>query len=174
MKRCILLVLTLLALTGISYAANPASMTISCTISGTSLGVTISSASWTVSAAVGATVNSTVIKVSNSSGGLTESYKILASTTSNHWTLGNAAGPDKACLQAVLKTFPSASGTFGSEDSVSFANQNCSTTLFGDGDTNCGSAVSYASPDRAMFLKLQTPTSVSNGSETISLTITAY
>ena len=175
MKKLILLCLTIVTMAAISYAANPASMTISCTITGTSLGVTISSASWALSAtSVNTAYTSGQIKVSNSSGGLTESYKISASTT--NWMLGASAGANTAVLLAALKTWPSASCGFTGTDTVlaTAGLQTCDTTHYSDSDSNCGQTVSYATPDRAMFLKLTTPTSVTNTSETITLRITAY
>jgi hypothetical protein len=112
--------------------------------------------------------------VTNTSGGLSEDYQIKASTGNNNWTLSSdgSVGVNKACIQAVVKSAGSTSATgFGTEDSVSFVYQDCSTSKFGDGDANCGAGVVYTAPVRSLLVKILAPTSVTQTSEVITLTI---
>jgi hypothetical protein len=150
-------------------------MTISVTITGAVLSVDISSTSWTVSAATGTYVDSTEIDVINNSGGLTETYEVMASTENNNWTLGTTltdVGPDKCVLACVIKGDGVGSPSFANDDVVGFSYVTCTSAQFTDDATTNGTNVA-AGEVRGMWLRLYTPTSVTATSEDITLYIRA-
>jgi hypothetical protein len=171
MKRLFLAAVLIFAAIGITYAAQTDTVAITVSISGTGKSVDIKETATTANVAINSSVTLASMTVTNTSGGLTEDYQIKASTGNNNWTLSNdgSVGVNKACIQAVVKVDGSTAATFGTEDSVSFAYQDCSTTKFGDSAT-CGAGVLYTAPVRSLLVKILAPTSVTQTSEVITLT----
>ena len=168
MKKLILFLGVVVMFSGMLYADNPDSMTISVTITGATKSVDISSTSWTLSVATGTTNNSGEIKVTNNSGGFTETYQVKSSST--NWEAGTAladVGANKRVLASVIKTYGVGSPTFADDDVVGLSYVTCSATAFGDSATN-GANVA-AGGDRGMWLQLKTPTSVASTTENITL-----
>ena len=168
MKK-LLIVLAVLCIGGLVYAAQTDTMDIAVTITGASKSVNITETAWNVSTVVSDQVTSSSMTLTNNSGGLTEDYQIKASTTLGNWTLGSSAGPSTAVLSAVVRAEGQGTGTFGAEDVLTFAYQDCTSTVLGQ-EATCGQGVT-AGGVRSLLLRLDTPTSVSNDSETIVLTI---
>jgi len=169
MKYLVLVLAVLVCITGLVYSAQEDTLTISVTITGASLSVDITEASWNVNAGVNATVESSSFTVTNNSGGLTETYQIKASTT--NWDLGSSAGENTCVLSAVVKASGSSSATFGSDDIVTTSYQNCSDTVFGDSSPSGANVVSGGV--RSLLLQLKTPTSVTQTTDTITLYVKA-
>ena len=172
MKKFILLLALFFSICGLMYAAQTDTFQISVSITGTGKSVMITETSTTTFTGTNQTVAYSSITVKNDSGGLTEDYQIMGSTTSNNWSLSSddTAGPNEAVLQALVKAGDTTTGTFEAEDVVTYAYQDCSSTKFSDGDTSNGSGV-VNNAIRSLLLQLKTPTSVSNTTETITVTI---
>ena len=168
MKK-LLIAIAVLCIGGLVYAAQSDTMNIAVTITGASKSVNITETAWNVSTVVSDQVNSGSMTVTNNSGGLTEDYQIKASTTLGNWTLGSSAAPDTAVVSAVVRAEGQGTGTFGAEDVLTFAYQDCTSTVLGQ-ESTCGQGV-VAGGVRSLLLRLDTPTSVNNDSETIVLTI---
>ena len=168
MKK-LLIVLAVLCIGGLVYAAQSDTMNIAVTITGASKSVNITETAWNVSVGTGIQVNSSSMTVTNNSGGLTEDYQIKASTTLGNWTLGSSAAPDTAVVSAVVRAEGQGTGTFVADDVLTFAYQDCTSTVLGQ-ESTCGQGV-VAGGVRSLLLRLDTPTSVNNDSETIVLTI---
>ena len=169
MKKLILFLGVVVMFSGMLYADNPDSMTISVTITGATKSVDISSTTWTLSVATGTTNNSGEIKVTNNSGGFTETYQVKSSST--NWEAGTAladVGANKRVLASVIKTYGVGSPTFADDDVVGLSYVTCSATQFSDDATNNGANVA-AGGDRGMWLQLKTPTSVASTTENITL-----
>ena len=168
MKK-LLIAIAVLCIGGLVYAAQTDTMDIAVTITGASKSVNITETAWNVSTVVNDQVNSGSMTVTNNSGGLTEDYQIKASTTLGNWTLSSTAGANAAVVSAVVRASGQGTGTFDAEDVLTFAYQDCTSTVLGQ-EATCGQGVT-AGGVRSLLLRLDTPTSVNNDSETIVLTI---
>ena len=172
MKKLLLAVALVVAVGAGVFGASTDTLTIGVTITGAELSVDISSTSWNISLATGTYTDSDKILVTNNSGGLTEDYRIKASTT--NWTLGTSladVGPDKCVLAAVVTSTTTGSGTFEDNDVVGFEYVSCTSLIFGQ-EATCGDDVASGG-ERRLWLKFKSPTSCAIGSETITLFVEA-
>jgi len=172
MKKLLLAVVLVVAIGAGVFAASTDTLTIGVTITGAELSVDISSTSWNISLATGTYTDSDKILITNNSGGLTEDYRIKASTT--NWTLGTAladVGPDKCVLASVITSTSTDTPSFEDDDVVGFEYVTCTSLIFGQ-EATCGDDVA-SGQERRLWLKFKSPTSCAIGNETITLFVEA-
>jgi hypothetical protein len=163
MKKILAVVAGVMAISAMSYAANPASLILRVTPSVTR-DVTLSTALIDLgSQALGATnIISTGVTVTNS-GNVTSTLALRATNSAN-WAPAAAAGADAFNLRAIFNgvTAPAAA-EFAADDDMTTVSQASTAARFSDG-TESGVSVAAAAT-RSLYFKLDMPTSSSSAAQ---------
>ncbi|PIZ12670.1 MAG: hypothetical protein COY53_08830 [Elusimicrobia bacterium CG_4_10_14_0_8_um_filter_37_32] len=198
MKKLAGLVLGLflvVGITGMAVAYNPdvnSEVRVRCSISDVQLSVSVLAAGttttvWTVAGGLpvsSSTVISSSVTVINDSGGLTESYMLSATNATKvggggvDWTLADTPGADTFSIRARFN-----GNTVPNDDDTDFTSSlhNLTTTPTYSGalaeqfaGIETGKDVLYTAPNRGLWLRILTPTSIKDASEHETIvTITA-